>query len=99
MMSPGMFVQIRLPIGQPHEELLVPDRAIQSDQGRKFVYVIDSENKVQQRPIITGALQEDSMRVVRGSKPEEGVKASDWIVTGALQQVRPKMVVKPDYPK
>ncbi len=35
------------------------DRAIGSDQGLKFVYVVDAENKVQYRLVITGPLQED----------------------------------------
>jgi multidrug efflux system membrane fusion protein len=37
MMAPGMFVRIRVPIGQPHPAQLVADRAIGSDQGLKFV--------------------------------------------------------------
>ncbi len=45
LLSPGMFVRIRLPIGQPHDALLVIDRAIGSDQGIKYVYVLDKENK------------------------------------------------------
>ena len=44
-----MFVRVRLPIGQPHPALLVIDRAIGSDQGLKFVYVVDAKNKVQYR--------------------------------------------------
>ncbi len=95
-MSPGMFVRIWLPIGQPHEELLVIDRAIQSDQGQKYVYVLDADNKVQTRKISTGALQANGLRVVRGEKPGEGVKPDDWVVVGALQQVRPRMEVQPE---
>ena len=50
LLSPGMFVRIRLPIGLPHPALLVIDRAVGSDQGIKFVYVLDSANKVQYPP-------------------------------------------------
>ena len=64
LMVPGMFVRIRLPIGQPHPALLVLDRAVTSDQGIKFVFVIDSENKVQQRRVGTGPLQNDGLRVI-----------------------------------
>ena len=85
LMSPGMFVRIRLPIGQPHPALLVIDRAIGSDQGLKYVYVLDAENKAQYRRITTGALQADGLRVV------EGLQADDWVVVGALQQVRPRI--------
>ena len=45
MLSPGMFVRVRLPIGQPHPAILVIDQAIGSDQGLKFVYVVDAENR------------------------------------------------------
>ena len=90
VLSPGMFVRVRLPIGSPHPALLVIDRAIGSDQGLKYVYVLDAENKAQYRRITTGALQEDGLRVV------EGLHADDWVVIGGLQQVRPRMEIRPD---
>src|SRR6185295_10689592 len=62
LLSPGMFVRVRMPIGQPHPALLVIDRAIGSDQGQKFVYVVDAEHKVQYRRVTTGALQPDGLR-------------------------------------
>ena len=91
LLSPGMFVRIRLPIGQPHPALLVIDRAVASDQGLKFVYVLDAENKVQYRRVTTGPLQDDGLRVI-----EEGLKPDDWVVVGGLQQVRPRMTIKPE---
>lgn len=90
LLSPGMFVRIRLPIGEPHKSFLVIDRAIQSDQGLKYVFVVDKENTLQSRRISTGALQPDGLRVVSGVKPD------DWIVVGALQQVRQRMVIRPE---
>ena len=89
LISPGMFVRIRFPIGQPHKALLVIDRAVSSDQGMKFVYVLDAESKVQYRRVTTGAQQTDGLRVI-----EEGLKPDDWVVTGGLLQVRPRMKVK-----
>jgi multidrug efflux system membrane fusion protein len=91
LLSPGMFVRIRLPIGGPHQALLVADRAVGSDQGQKFVYVVDAENKVQYRRVTTGAPQENGLRVI-----EDGLKPTDWVVTGGLQQVRPRMEIQPD---
>lgn len=90
LLSPGMFVRIRLPIGEPHKSFLVIDRAIQSDQGLKYVFVVDKENTLQSRRITTGALQPDGLRVVSGVRPD------DWIVVGALQQVRQRMVIRPE---
>lgn len=91
LLSPGMFVRIRLQIGKPHPALLVIDRAIGTDQGVKYLYVLDSENKVQYRRIATGALQPDGLRVIA-----QGLKADDWVVVGALPQIRAKMEVRPD---
>jgi multidrug efflux system membrane fusion protein len=89
LLSPGMFVRVRLPIGVPHPAVLVIDRAVSSDQDLKFVYVIDAENKVQYRRVKTGALQDDGLRVI-----EQGLKGDEWVVVGGLQQVRPKLEVK-----
>jgi multidrug efflux system membrane fusion protein len=86
LLSPGMFGRIRLPIGQPHPALLVIDRAISSDQGLKYVYVIDPDNTVQYRRITTGPLQDDGLRVI-----ETGLEPTDWVVVGGLQQLRPRM--------
>lgn len=91
VLSPGMFVRIRLPIGRPHPALLVIDRAIGWNQGLKYVYVLDAENRVRQRRIVTGAIQEDGLRVVT-----EGLRANDWVVVGGLPQIRPHEVVRPD---
>jgi multidrug efflux system membrane fusion protein len=89
LMSPGMFVRIKVPIGPPHDAKLVIDRAIGSDQGRKFVYVVDQDNIVQYRPVTTGSLQEDGLRVI-----VSGLEDSDWVVVGGLPLVRSKMQVK-----
>jgi multidrug efflux system membrane fusion protein len=90
LLAPGMFVRIRVPIGQPHSALLVADRAIGSDQGLKFVYVVDKDNKVQYRRVTMGSLEEDGLRVV------EGVEPDDRVIVGALPQVRPNMQVGPE---
>ena len=90
LLTPGMFVRIRLPIGEPHKAFLIIDRAIQSDQGQKYVYVVDKEHTLQAKRIATGALQPDGLRVV------SGVNADDWIVVGALQQVRQRMEIRPE---
>ena len=65
LMSPGMFVRVHLPIGQPHPALLVIDRAIGSDQGLKYVYTMDPKtHKIQQKTVTTGALESDGLRVI-----------------------------------
>jgi multidrug efflux system membrane fusion protein len=91
LLSPGMFVRIRLPIGPPHPALLVIDRAVASDQGLKYVYVVDAKNDVQYRRVTTGPLQDDGLRVI-----VKGLEQGDWVVVGGLQQVRPRMQVQPE---
>ena len=88
LMSPGMFVLIRLPLGPPHPALLVIDRAIQSNQGQKFVYVVNAQNQTEYRPVVTGALQNDGLRVI-----SSGLNADDRVVVGAIQQLRPNLEV------
>jgi multidrug efflux system membrane fusion protein len=91
LLSPGMFVRVRLPIGQPHPALLVIDRAIGSDQGLKFVYVVDADHKLQARRVTTGALQEDGLRVIT-----KGLEPDDWVLVGGLPQVRAHMLIQPE---
>src|SRR6185437_15965817 len=91
LLSPGMFVRIRLPIGQPHPTLFVVDRALASDQGLRFVYVVGADNKIEYRRVKAGALTDDGLRVI-----EEGLKPDDWVAVGAIQQLRAKMAVEPE---
>ena len=86
-----MFVRTRIPLGEPHPALLVTDRAVGTDQGLKFLYVVDAQNKVQYRRVTLGPLQDDGLRVVA-----DGLEATDWVVVSGLQQVRPRMEVKPE---
>ncbi len=89
LLMSGMYVQIRLPIGQPHAAVLVIDRAIGSDQGLKFVYVINAQNTIEYRRIEIGALESDGLRVVT-----KGLKVDDVVVVSGLQQVHPGLKVK-----
>jgi multidrug efflux system membrane fusion protein len=91
LLSPGMFARVHLPIGGPHPALLVIDRAIGSNQGQQYVYVVDAQDRVQYRRVTTGPLEEDGLRVI-----ESGVKEGEWVVVGALQQIRPGTEVEPD---
>lgn len=91
LMVPGMFVRVRLPIGEKHDALLVTDKAITSEQGRKKVFVLDADSVVQEREVTVGALQDDGLRAIT-----RGLKQDDWVLVGGLQQVRPRMKVQPE---
>jgi len=89
VLSPGYFARVRVPIGFPHQSLFISERAIDTDQGQKIVYIVDKDNKVAVRPIQLGALH-DGLRVV-----DEGLTQGDQVIVVGLQQVRPGLVVEP----
>lgn len=89
-LSPGYFARVRVPIGVAHKTLLVTERALDTDQGQKVVYVVDKDNQVASRPVRLGALHDGRREITDGLKPGERV-----IVNG-LQQVRPGMTVEPN---
>lgn len=86
---PGQFVRIRIGDPQPEEKLVISDRAIGSDQDKKFVLVVGSDNKVEYRHVTLGPVA-DGLRIV-----ESGLKPGESIVVNGLQRVRPGVVVAP----
>ena len=103
LLTAGMFVRIRLPIGEPHLGTLIVDRAISSDQGLKYVYVVDGKNAIQTRRVIIGPLQDDGLRVIEPYQPgisnkqvETGVRPDELVVVGSLPQLRAGMEISPE---
>jgi membrane fusion protein, multidrug efflux system len=90
---PGQFGRVRLIGSAPYEALLLPDTAIATDQSRKIVFVVNSENMVEVRPVILGPL-DDGLRVIR-----EGLKAEDKVIVDGLQRARVGAKVAPHPPK
>jgi RND family efflux transporter MFP subunit len=89
VLLPGLFARVRTPIGRPHKALLVSERALDTDQGQKVLYVLNDKNEVVSRPVTLGALQDGLREITDSLKPGERV-----IVNG-LQQVRPGATVEP----
>jgi RND family efflux transporter MFP subunit len=89
LLSPGLFVRLRLPVGDPHKAVLVNERALGTDQGQRFLYVVNDGNEVVQRPVTVGTLR-DGMRVI-----QEGARAGEWVIVNGLQRVRPGVKVEP----
>jgi RND family efflux transporter MFP subunit len=85
----GLFARVRVPIGDPKPVLLVTERAIGTDQGQKFLYIVDDQNEVAFRPVQLGAIH-DGLRVI-----VEGVTAGERVIIDGLQRVRPGSVVQP----
>lgn len=88
LLSPGLFARVRVPIGEPHQALIVTERALDTDQGQKIVYTVDKDNCVASRPVRLGALH-DGLREIT-----DGLNASDRVIVNGLQQVRPGVTVE-----
>jgi RND family efflux transporter MFP subunit len=89
VLLPGLFARVRAPIGRPHKAVLVSERALDTDQGQKILYVVNEKNEVVSRPVRLGALHDGLREITDGLNPGERV-----IVNG-LQQVRPGVMVEP----
>jgi RND family efflux transporter MFP subunit len=87
--TPGMFGRVRVPASPPYTALLVPDAAIGTEQARKYVLVVDGDNKVQQKYVTLGQLSGD-LRVIK-----TGLAAEDRVVVNGLMRARPGGKVRP----
>jgi len=89
LLSPGLFVRIRVSIGKPHPAILISEQALGTDQGQNFVYVVNDKNEVVYRRVKLGPLQ-GGLRVI-----EEGLATGERVITNGLQRVRPGVKVEP----
>jgi RND family efflux transporter MFP subunit len=89
VLLPGYFVRIRVPEDKEPNAVLVPDTALGSDQGGRYVLVVSGENVVEQRKVETGPL-EGELRVI-----ESGLKGEDRVVTAGLLRAVPGQKVDP----
>jgi len=82
-MAPGLFARVQIGGGNLKNALLITDRAVGTDQSRKFVFVVDKDGKAEYRTVTLGPVV-DGLRVVR-----TGLKPGEKIVVNGLQRVRP----------
>jgi RND family efflux transporter MFP subunit len=80
LLLPGMFVRVRLPLGEPHPALLVPEQAVYTDQGAKYVVIVADDGVAEIREVTIGSLHEDAREV------KTGLKGDEWVVIGNLQR-------------
>jgi RND family efflux transporter MFP subunit len=87
---PGIFVKIRMPMGKVvRSALMVPDRALQEDQGGRYLLVLDQDDVIRQRYVQLGELV-GSLRVI-----SSGLKPDDRVVVGELWRATPGTKVTP----
>jgi RND family efflux transporter MFP subunit len=88
-LTPGLFARLRLIGSGQYSATLIDDRAVGTDQDKKFVYVVTPDNKVEYRSVVLAGHAE-GLRVVR-----QGLTPGERIVVNGLQRVRPGMTVQP----
>jgi len=89
LLSPGLFARVRVPVGETRPGVLVTDRAIATDQDRKYVLVVNEQNVVEYRPVKLGAIH-GGLRAV-----DEGLAPNEWVIVNGIQRVRPGVTVTP----
>lgn len=79
--TPGLYARVRLPGSGHFDAALVDDKAVLTDQDRKYVYVVDGEGTAQRRDIVVGRMV-DGLRIV-----EQGLEAGDRVIVRGVQKV------------
>lgn len=82
-LTPGMFARVRLPGSSRYDAVLIPDKAVGTDQAEKFVLIVTAENKIERRLVVLGPLSH-GLRVIRN-----GLKGDERIVISGQQRARP----------
>ncbi|WP_179405351.1 efflux RND transporter periplasmic adaptor subunit [Burkholderia guangdongensis] len=86
---PGLYARIKVGGGAPHPALLVDDAAINTDQDKKFVFVVDAEGRVSYREVQLGLQHGNQRQIV------SGLAGGDRVIVNGTQRVRPGDQVKP----
>lgn len=93
VLLPGYFVRVRVPFTQEKDALLVPDTALGSDQGGRYLLVVNGDNIVEQRKVQIGPT-DNGLRVI-----ENGLKPDDRVVIAGLLRVIPGQKIDPQVTK
>jgi RND family efflux transporter MFP subunit len=87
-LSSGLFVRVRVPASEPYQALLIPERALATDQSVKYVYVVGDDGIATRRTVELGP-QRGDMRIV-----SSGLKTGERVIVKGLQRVRPGQKVE-----
>jgi len=79
--TPGLFARVQLLGSGEFQAMLIDDKAVLTDQDRKYVYVVDKENKAQRRDVTLGRTAE-GLRIV-----QQGLAAGDRVIIDGVQKV------------
>jgi RND family efflux transporter MFP subunit len=83
ILKSGLFIRIRLPIGKPKTTLLIPAEALQRDQERTNVYIVNDKNVVTYRRVTVGQQELEGLCSIK-----EGLAERDRVIVSGMQRVR-----------
>lgn len=87
-LASGLFVRIQIPVSKPYDALLIPERALSTDQNVKFVYVVGDDGVANRRVVELGR-REGDLRVIT-----KGLSAGDRVIVKGMQRVKPGQKVE-----
>jgi RND family efflux transporter MFP subunit len=89
-LASGLFVRVKIPVSKPYDALMIPERALSTDQNIKFVYVVGADGTATRRTVELGE-QRGEMRIITS-----GLAAGDRVIVKGLQRVKPGQKVEAD---
>src|SRR5262249_47516147 len=93
---PGSRVRVRIAVSDPRQGAIVEDRAILSDQDRRYLLMVDQKNVVERHDVLLGKLLDDGGREVTPRDPKAAAfKADDRIIVEGLLRARLHQPVEP----
>ena len=88
VLSSGLFVRLKIPVSKPYQALLIPERALSTDQNAKFVYVVGDDGVANRRVVELGKLEGDMCVIT------SGLSAGDRVIVKGMQRVKPGQKVE-----
>ena len=90
ILTPGLFVRVRIPKQFDVESLLIPDVALGNNQQGRYLLIVDDKNVVEQRQVEVGEQVEGGLRIVKS-----GLKPDERVIVGGLMRALPGNTVIP----
>lgn len=90
LLLPGLFGRLKIAMADPFDAIVIPSEIIGTEQTRKFVYVLDDNNRARRAYVKLGGFTKEGLRIIRS-----GIEANDRVIMGGLHMVRPGALIAP----
>jgi multidrug efflux system membrane fusion protein len=99
-LTAGAFARIRVPIGEARTVLVVPESSLGTDQGQRYLYIVDDSNVAVRLDVNAGSLENGFREIIGVKKPgademSRPLQPNERVIVKGLQRVRPGMTVAP----